>query len=256
MAEEPKLPPDPSPSADVDRRNHGFETTHWSIVLQAGHRSSPGSQQALAKLCQTYWLPLYAYVRRRIQDQHKAEDLTQAFFAKVLEKDYLHAADPARGRFRAFLLTALKRFMANEWDKEVAQKRGGGKSPLSLDFVEGERHYRLDPVETLTPDQIYLRNWVRTLLDKVFEQLRCEFEADGKAHQFTELKAFITPCRDEVKMAEVAERLGLSAGAVRVAAHRLRKRYRKILREEITQTVGHAEDADDEIRSLFEAFDQ
>jgi RNA polymerase sigma-70 factor (ECF subfamily) len=242
--------------ADGEKQPHGFETTHWSIVLQAGDRLSSDSQQAFAKLCQAYWLPLYAYVRRRVRDQHKAEDLTQAFFARVLEKDYLHAADPTRGRFRAFLLTALKRFMANEWDKEVAQKRGGGKSPLSLDFEEGERHYRLEPSETLTPDQIFLRNWVRTLLDKVFDQLRCEFEADGKAHQFTELKAFITPCRDEVKIAEVAAQLGLTVGAVRVAAHRLRKRYRKILREEITHTVANAEEAEDEIRSLFTAFDQ
>ncbi len=239
-------------------RSHtaGFETTHWSLVLQAGHRSSSGSDQALSELCQSYWLPLYAYVRRRVPDPHKAQDLTQAFFARLLEKNYLRTADPARGRFRAFLLTALKRFMANEWDKEVSQKRGGGISQLSLDFKEGERHYRLEPVETLTPDQIFLRNWVRTLLDKVFEQLRCEFEAAGKANDFMELKAFITPCQDNVKMAEVAERLGMSVGAVRVAAHRLRKRYRKILREEITQTVANAEDVEDEIRTLFAAFGQ
>ena len=234
----------------------GFETTHWSMVLQASHRSSSGSDKALSELCHSYWLPLYAYVRRRVQDPHKAQDLTQAFFAKLLEKNYLRTADPARGRFRAFLLTALKRFMANEWDKEIAQKRGGGRNPLSFDFKEGERHYHLEPTDRLTPDQLFLRNWVRTLLDKVFDRLREEFKTEGKEEQFSELRVFITPREDDVRFAEVATRLEMSAGAVRVAAHRLRKRYRKILREEISQTVENEDEVEDEIRSLFRAFDE
>ena len=244
------------PSNEPDRDRHGFETTHWSIVLKAGHLSTAGSQQALSTLCQSYWLPLYSYVRRRVQDPEKAQDLTQAFFAKLLEKNYLNAADPSRGRFRAFLLTALKRFMANEWDKETAKKRGGGVSPLSLDFDEGERSYHLTPTDGVTPDQLFLRNWVRTLLDKVFHRLREEFESEGKAEQFDAVSVFITPRHDDVKAAEIGRQLGMSEGAVRAAAHRLRKRYRAILRAEIAETVENADDVEDEIRSLFQAFDQ
>ena len=232
----------------------GFDTTHWSIVLQAA-RSSSESEKAMAELCQAYWLPLYAYARRRVHDPHKAQDLIQGFFAKLLEKNYLKTADPALGRFRAFLLTALKAFMANEWDKEHAQKRGGGKVALSLDFEEGERHFHFEPSDSLTPEQVFTRNWVRTLLDHVLNQLRCEFETAGKADEFAQLQAFITPCSDEIKIAAVAERLGMSDGAVRVAVHRLRKRYRKVLREEIAKTIADVDDVEDEIRGLFMTFE-
>ena len=231
----------------------GFETTHWSIVLQAKSSSSE-SERALAELCQAYWMPLYAYARRRVHDPHKAQDLIQGFFAKLLEKNYLKTADPARGRFRAFLLTALKGFMANEWDKEQAQKRGGGTVVLSLDFEQGEKHLHLEPSDSLTPDQVFLRDWVRTLLDHVLDQLRIEFEAAGKAVEFAELRAFISPCNDETKISGVAQRLSMSDGAVRVAVHRLRKRYRKALREEIAKTVSDVNDIEDEIRGLFAAF--
>lgn len=244
----------PAPVAGVDKELADFQTTHWSMVLRAGCRSTVESRDAMAQLCQTYWWPLYAYVRRHVQDQHQAQDLTQAFFAKVLEKDYFDAADPSRGRFRAFLLTALKRFMANQWDKEVARKRGAGIPTLSLDFEDGERHYSREPVDTLTANQVFLRNWAHTLLDRVFEQLRSEFDSEGKTEQFNALKAFITPLHDKVKTADVADRLGMTESAVRVAAHRLRKRYRKLLREEISQTVAGPEEVEDEIRSLFAAF--
>lgn len=248
--EEPKTNEAPHGAHHTD----GFETTHWSIVLQAA-RSTPESVHALAELCQAYWLPLYAYARRRVHDPHKAQDLIQGFFAKLLEKNYLKTADPALGRFRAFLLAALNAFMANEWDKEQAQKRGGGKVALSLDFAEGERHFHLEPSHSLTPDQVFMRDWVRTLLDHVREQLRCEFESAGKADEFAELQVFITPCSDKKRIAAVAERLGMSDGALRVATHRLRKRYRKVLREEIAKTVADVDDVEDEIRGLFAAFE-
>jgi RNA polymerase sigma factor (sigma-70 family) len=238
---------------DADRPDE-FQTTHWSLVLHAGCRSTVQSQEAMAQLCQSYWWPLYTYARRRVGDAHQAQDLTQAFFAKLLEKDYLRDASPLRGRFRAFLLTALKRFMANEWDKATAQKRGGGNPTLPLDFGEGERQYVREPVDSMTADQIFLKNWARTLLDRVLEQLRLEFASDGKAEQFVELQAFITPLEDSIKIADIAERLGMAESALRVAAHRLRKRYRKLLREEIAQTVTGPDEIEDEIRSLFAAF--
>lgn len=231
-----------------------FQTTQWSIVLHAGCRSTIESQQAMAQLCQTYWWPLYAYVRRRVGDQHRAQDLTQAFFTKLLEKDYLADASPLRGRFRAFLLTALKRFMANEWDKQSAQKRGGGKPSLSLDFHQGERQYSRELADTMTADQLFLRNWARTLLDRVLQQLRSEFESQGKGMQFDQLEAFITPLKDRVDTVDIAQRMGISENAVRVAAHRLRQRYRRVLREEISQTVSSPDEIEEEIHSLFQAF--
>jgi RNA polymerase sigma factor (sigma-70 family) len=254
MSEERNEHQRPTPEVGVDHELVDFQTTHWSIVVHSGRRSTVQSQDAMAQLCQMYWWPLYAYVRRHVQDQHQAQDLTQAFFANVLEKNYFADANPLRGRFRAFLLTSLKRFMANQWDKEVAQKRGGGKRMLSLDFEEGERQYSHEPTDTLTAGQVFHRNWARTLLDRVFEQLRAEFNSDGKAEQFIELQTFITPLHDKVNIADVADRLGMTESAVRVAAHRLRKRYRNLLREEISQTVVGPEEVEDEIGSLFAAF--
>ena len=162
------------------QQSNGFDTTHWSIVLQAG-RSSSDSEQAFAELCQAYWLPLYSFARRRVHDPDKAQDLIQGFFAKLLEKNYLRTADPERGRFRAFLLTALKGYMANEWDKERAQKRGGGVTALSLDFEQGERQFNFEPSDSLTPEQVFMRDWVRTLLDHVLNKLQREFDSAGKA---------------------------------------------------------------------------
>ncbi|WP_220498335.1 RNA polymerase sigma factor [Rhodopirellula sp. JC639] len=231
-----------------------FETTHWSVVLLAAGRKSTEGEQALAALCQAYWMPLYAYARCRIGDSHRAQDLTQTFFAKLLEKDYLLAADPAKGRFRAFLLTAMKRLMANEWDKRSALKRGGGMVPLSLDFDIADCRFLESSNDSLTAEQIFMRGWVRTLLDRVFEQLRQEFEMAGKAQEFSHLKVFITATDAAVPTSTVAERLGISVGAVRVAVHRLRRRYRQVLREQVAATVDDPEDIDDEIRSLFSAF--
>ena len=248
-----------SDSADKTRRNLsvrqlGFETTQWSLVLKATD-SHPDSRLALESLCQSYWQPLYFYARRRVQDPEKAQDLTQAFFAKLLEKNYLKDADPTRGRCRAFMLTAMKRFMANEWDKENALKRGGHFKTLSLDFDKGERNYQLTPTEDTTPDQLFMQKWVRTLLDNVFDKLTAEYQADDKASEFDALKSFITQGNKKPNASQVGERLGMSETAVRAAAHRLRKRYRSILRAEIAETVELDADVEDEIRDLFKAFE-
>ncbi len=231
-----------------------FASTHWSIVLAAGHRSSPGSREALAALCRDYWFPLYAYARRRTRDAHEAQDLTQAFFAALLEKNYLAAVRPERGRFRAFLLTAFKHFLANEWEKAQAQKRGSGVAPIPLDFVAGESRFAHEPADELTPERLFERQWVLSLLDRVLRQLRDEFARDGKLDQFERLKVFITPQTSAVSHSDVARELGITEGAVSVAAHRLRRRYRELLRAEIAQTVAGPGEVDDEIRSLFAAF--
>jgi RNA polymerase sigma-70 factor (ECF subfamily) len=238
----------------ANRDTSEFASTHWSIVLAAGHRSSPDSREALAALCRGYWFPLYAYARRRTCDAHEAQDLTQEFFTALLEKNYLAAVRPERGRFRAFLLTAFKHFMANEWEKAHAQKRGGGVAPIPLDLVAGETRLAHEPADELTPERAFDRQWVLSLLDRVLGQLREDFTRNGKLDQFERLKVFITPQTTAVSHGDVARELGMTEGAVSVAAHRLRRRYRELLRTEIAQTVASPGEVDDEIRSLFAAF--
>ena len=236
--------PDPAGAAE-------FDTTHWSVVLAAGHRSSPDSSEALATLCRAYWYPLYAYVRRRVQDVHEAQDLTQEFFTQLLEKNLLAVAHPERGRFRAFLLTAFRHFLVNEWEKAKAQKRGGGRAPIPLDFSSGEHGLTLEPTDELTPERLYDRQWAVTLLDHVMARLREEHVRAGKEKHFELLKVFLTGQTASVSYAQVAGELGISEGAATVAAHRLRRRYRELLRAEIAQTVAEPDEVEDEIRSLF-----
>jgi RNA polymerase sigma-70 factor (ECF subfamily) len=236
---------DPAP----DERH--FQTTHWSLVLAAGHRSSSRSNDALAALCRTYWYPLYAYVRRRVRDVDEAQDLTQEFFSQLLEKNLFAVAHPERGKFRAFLLTSFKNFLANEWDKAKALKRGGGKAPIPLDFQSGESRFSLEPIDDLTPDRLYDKQWVLTLLKHVLGQLREESIRAGKEQPFEHLKVFITGEAAPGGYAEAAVKLGMTEGAAKVAAHRLRQRYRALLRDEIAQTVAEPSEVDDEIRSLF-----
>ena len=231
-----------------------FETTHWSLVLAAGRSSSPASTAALTSLCETYWYPLYAYVRRRVDTVDEARDLTQEFFANFIEKRYFATARPERGRFRAFLLTTFKHFLANEWDKARALKRGGGSSPISLDFDKGESRFHLEPQDDLTPERLYDRQWALTLLKRVLDTLRDEFVRDGKQQQFDHLKQFVSGRPPAGGYAEAAAGLGMSEGAAKVAAHRLRRLYRKLLREEISQTVSTPGEVDDEIRNLFTVF--
>jgi RNA polymerase sigma factor (sigma-70 family) len=224
------------------------------MVLAAGHKSSPGADAALASLCETYWFPLYAYARRRGFQASEAQDLTQDFFTKLLEKEYVAVADPNRGRFRAFLLTSFKHFISKQRDKDCAQKRGGGQTLLSLDMEEGESRYAAGPIDRLTPEQIYDRQWTVALLERVMQQLEEEMRQAGKAAWFDELKAVLIGSSEGSTYAVVAEKLRSTEAAVKMAAHRLRKRYRELLRLEIAETVEHVADVDDEIRRLFATF--
>jgi RNA polymerase sigma-70 factor (ECF subfamily) len=232
-----------------------FQTTHWSLVLEAGHHSSPDSRQALAELCEVYWYPLYLYVRRRVADSHEAEDLTQEFFSRLLDKNVVAAAKPDRGRFRSFLLTSLKNFLANEWDKAKAQKRGGGKPLVSLDFETANSRMRIDPADTETPERLYERQWTITLLDLVMSDLRSESVSAKREMQFDLLKNFITGGKSTGGYSDVAARLEMSETAAKAAAYRLRNRYRQLLRQKISQTVAAPDDVDDEIGRLFKSLE-
>ena len=231
-----------------------FATTHWTVVLAAGRRSTPQSDRALEDLCRAYWFPLYAYVRRRGHTREDAEDLTQAFFARFLEKNYLAGLSAERGRFRAFLLASLKHFLANEWDKARRQKRGGGATHLSLDWETADTQFQVAAVNEPGPDQAFDREWALALLAKVIERLQQECVADGKAKLFEQLKIFLTAGKGELSHAEAARKLGMDETAVRVAVHRLRKRYRQLLRDEIAQTLSDPAMVDEEMRALFGAF--
>ena len=227
-----------------------FCTTHWSVVLAAGRVDSTRARDALEKLCRNYWYPLYAFVRRLGHSPHDAEDLVQAFFARCLEKNYLGAADQAKGRFRSFLLIALKRFLANEWDKARTQKRGGGAQSISLDALTAEQRYALEPAEQLTADRLFERRWALTLLENVLARLREEQVAQGKNSAFELLKDSLTTGERGMPYSDLAERLGLSEGAVKVAVHRLRQRYRELLEAEIANTVATPEEVAEERRYL------
>ena len=230
-----------------------FATTRWSLVLAAGRDSSPAASAALATLCERYWYPLYAYVRRRVADVHEARDLTQEFFVRLLEKSVLDRATPERGRFRSFLLTSFKNFLTNEWDRARSKKRGGAIELLSLDFDAGESRLSLEPSHELTPERVYERQWTLTLLEATVTRLQAEYAAANKTRQFEALKDTLTGDRERVDFAVIAEQLGLSVDAARQAAHRLRKRYRELLREEVAQTVAEPAEIDEEIRRLFES---
>jgi DNA-directed RNA polymerase specialized sigma24 family protein len=228
-----------------------FATTHWSAVLTAG-RCSPEADRALAELCRVYWYPLYAYARRQGFDFHTAQDLTQEFFGKLLEKNYLGVADRRRGKFRWFLLTAFKCFLAKEWDRARAQKRGGGKPHISLDQLTAEQRYSLEPADTLSADQIYDRRWALDLLERVRARLKREYERAGKGARFQRLDQHLPGGEPAPSHLETARGLGLTEAAARQEAHRLKKRFGTILREEIAQTVAHPDEVDEEIRYLID----
>lgn len=242
----------PTPSAGAPR--DFFATTHWTVVLAAGCRSTPQADVALEELCRTYWYPLYAYIRRRGHSTEDAEDLAQAFFARLLEKNYLEGLSSEKGKFRAFLLAALKHFLANEWDRANRQKRGGGATTLSLNWQSGDTRYQIDPADNLSPDKLYDRSWAVTLLERVITRLREESAADDKAKLFEQLKPFLMAGKSAIPYAEAAKVLDLTEGAVRVAVHRLRRRYRELLREEISQTLSNPAQVEEEMQALFSAF--
>jgi RNA polymerase sigma-70 factor (ECF subfamily) len=245
----------PPPDRSSDSRYAGgksFATTHWSLVLAAGRGSRPEAAASLATLCETYWYPLYYYVRRCGYRAEEAQDLTQEFFATLLEKGSLKVADPERGRFRSFLLASLNHFLANEWDRACARKRGGGRV-LSLDIAGAESRYALEPADDLTAERLFERRWATTLLDLVLARLREEFVREGQDRVFERLKGFLGGAVADASYGEVAADLGMTEAAVKMAVHRLRRRYRRLLRAEIAQTVALPEQVDDEIRRLFAA---
>ncbi len=230
-----------------------FFTTRWSLVLSAGRNEQAQAQSALEALCRAYWYPLYAFVRRKGYSADDAADLIQEFFAYLLEKDVLAAADQNRGRFRTFLLTVLQRFLAKQRERVGAQKRGGGKRPLSLDAAKGEKRYRLEPFHELTPERIYQRRWALTLLEQVLQRLQQQYDERGQGKLFERLQPFLAGSRAGPAYAEIAAEMDLSEGAVKVAVHHLRERYRKLLRDEVAQTLERPEDVDDELDYLLEA---
>jgi RNA polymerase sigma-70 factor (ECF subfamily) len=226
-------------------------TTHWSVVLTAGRTDTARAQAALERLCQTYWYPLYAYVRRRGHSPEDAQDLTQEFFARLLEHNWIGRADQQRGRFRSYLLSAMNHFLSDEWDKARAQKRGGNVVHVPLEFDVAETRYRHEPVETITPEQNFERRWALTLLDEVLRRLRSEYEQDGRSELFAALHPCLVGDRNSQPYAELAVKLGITEGTVKSAVHRLRQRYRQLLRDEIAHTVAAPGEVDEELRHLF-----
>lgn len=229
-----------------------FTTTRWSLVRAAGEAQGDAARQALETLCTTYWYPLYAYVRRRGHQPAQAQDLTQAFFTQLLEGNVLAIADQERGRFRSFLLKAFKNFIATQRRRDSAQKRGGGLRRRSLDFAAGEERYRLEPADTATPERLFERRWALTLLEQALACLREEYESTGRKELFAVLEPHLHG-GDRLPHAQLAARLDMSEGGVKVAAHRLRRRYREILRGQVAETVASPEAVDQELRELLQA---
>ena len=229
-----------------------FRTTQWSLVLSAGHDSTPGAQAALEQLCRTYWYPLYAFLRRSGHQDTDAEDLIQSFFAKLIEQDWLATADPAKGRFRSFLLICLKRFVGGEARKAAAQKRGGRSVIVSLDDADGAQRYATEMAEGLAPDEVYDRRWALTLLEQAWDRLREECQATGRLPLFEHLRAAQDGGTEEPSCAALAASLNLTESALKSALFRLRARYRELLRQEVAQTVSDPTEVDDEIRHLLE----
>jgi len=250
------------PAADSNNLRAGasptvarFGETHWSVILSALNQQRPAeATDAREKLCRVYWPPLYAYVRRLGESPHDAQDLIQEFFARFLDKDYLAAADQAKGRFRSFMLAALKHFLSNERDKQRAQKRGGGCVFVPIDFHGADTHAGFEPSQNLTPDIIFQRRWAEALLEQSLTRLRNEYVAAGKEALFGQLKETLTEGRSTIAYAALAEKLRMSEASVKMAAHRLRQRYREAIRAEIAATVADPSEIEDELREVLRAF--
>ena len=231
-----------------------FNTTHWSVVLAAGGGASAAAQEALDKLCQSYWFPLYAFLRRQGRSPEDAEDLTQEFFARFLARDYFAMADRDCGRFRTFLLTSLKRFQTDEWRRGNRQKRGGGMTFISTAAAEAECRYSAEPSHDLSPDRLFERRWAEAVLEKVLSRLRLDYGSTGRAEVYSQLQQFLWGGQAELSYAEMGQRLGLTEGAVKVAVHRLRQRFRDLLRDEVAQTVESPNQVDEELQHLLGVF--
>jgi RNA polymerase sigma factor (sigma-70 family) len=243
-------PPDRPPN---DGSAAVFAATHWSVVLAAGSTDSQQASAALDALCRAYWFPLYAYVRRRGHGPHDAQDLTQEFFARLLARDFLSGVSPDKGKFRSFLLASLNNFLANEWARSQAAKRGGGQIPLSLDAEMAEGQYQIEPASTLSPEKLYDRRWAVRLLEQAFAALQSEFKSEEKARLFARLKEFLEDGAGAGDYAGAAEALGMTPNAVAVAVHRLRQRYRELVRAAVLQTVAAPEQVEEEVRCLLAA---
>jgi RNA polymerase sigma-70 factor (ECF subfamily) len=231
----------------------GFTTTHWTLVLAAKRRHDPGGPEAFARLCERYYEPLYGYLRRRGESPEDAQDLTQGFIARLLEKDILRHADPARGKFRAFLLTSLKHYTANEHMRAAAGKRGGGEPLLSFDLEAAEGRYGLEPRDNLTPELLYDRRWALAVLERALGTLRAEFRASGREPFFEALQGTLTGDAGAIPYREIADRFGMSESNVKVTVHRLRRRYGDLVRAEVAETVETEAGVDDELRYLLTA---
>lgn len=244
---------EPEPLAPAAGGGSDFATTHWSVVLAAGASEDGHSTQALEQLCRGYWYPLYAFVRRRGHRPEDAQDLTQAYFARLLEKHYVRQANPQRGRFRTFLLSALSHFLADEWDRTQRLKRGGGRVFVSMDATDAEERYRLEPIDALDAVALFERRWATTLLERAMARLEQEYAKRGQDQLVQELGAFLVGDRGDATYAEMAPRFGLTVAAMKMAASRMRSRCRELLREEIAQTVSDPQEAEDEYRALVAA---
>ena len=245
------MPVDRDRSPDRPTGAAVFATTHWSVVLAAGQSSSPQAAAALEQLCRTYWYPLYAYVRRRGFGPEEAQDLTQEFFCRLLASDWLARADSDKGRFRTFLLCGLQNFLANEWQKTRRLKRGGGREHIALDALDAEERYRLEPTDSASADRLFDRRWALTLLERVLARLQAETSGDGDGERFAALRDVLLGEPSAEGYAALAQRSGVSESTVKSWAHRLRRRYRELLREEVAQTVSNREELEDELRHLF-----
>jgi len=235
-----------------ETRGPWFATTHWSSVLAAGNAASAEAADALERLCRTYWYPLYSFVRRKGYDPHEAEDLTQGFFARLLEKRSLDSVAPEKGKFRTFLLCSLDHFLANEWDKAGRLKRGGGLTFVSLQTTHAEERFGLEDREAATPERAFDQRWAQTMLELVLRRLRAEFGHPRQPSRFDELKPFLLGEPDAAGYATVAARLRISEQGVKSAVHRMRRRFRELFREEIAHTAATRADIDEELRYLVE----
>ncbi len=247
----------PTPTSPTSNSGHSlFPATRWSVVVAAQDAASPDAAAALNHLCQTYWYPLYVYVRRSGRNPDDAMDLTQAFFARVLEKGYLRTADREKGRLRTFLVVLLKRFLANEWDRQNRLRRGAGIARLPFDTQLAEKRFATEPSNAVPSDAAYDRRWALTLLDRTMQRLAADYQAGGRGRDFELLKTYLAADGASLSYGEIAQKLGVNEGAARTAVHRLRKRFREIFRDEIAQTVSADDDIDAEVRHLVEVLAQ
>ena len=241
-----------STTVRVNAARGSFVTTHWSVVLTAGHSNTTEARDALAALCKVYWYPLYAYVRQRGHSPHDAQDLTQEFFAQLLAKNRLAEIRREGGKFRSFLLTAMNHFLVDEWRKLQTAKRGAGRI-ISVNALEAETRFGQEPADTLTPERLFDQNWALALLDTVYRKLEAEHEADGKGQLFSALKFCLTGERSELPYDRLAEQLLMPTNTVKTLVRRLRERYRVILHQEIAQSVARPEEVEEELQFLFRA---